>query len=118
MGDIRENEWAPPPVKSGTMEGQSIGAAGEHAERWSRSPRDIKTLHARFQGWLDSDLEEIPIVPPGTRLEQGATYIDLRDDTPEEFTATGGMKAGSENWYVPKGDVPYHTWNHLLGRPR
>ena len=115
---MRENDWVPPQVRDDTMEGQNIGPAGRHAERWSRTAKDIKALHARFNEWLDSDLDEITVVPEGERLEQGATYIDLRDDPPEEFVATGGLQAGADNWYVPKDDVPYQIWNRLLGRPR
>jgi hypothetical protein len=64
---------------------------------------------------LDDELKPIPIVPPGTRLEQGATYVDLQDPRLDEFTATGDMAAGPNNWYVPKSDVDYQLWNRLIG---
>jgi hypothetical protein len=118
MADVRERDRVPPQVGAGTMEGQNFGAAGDHPEKRARTAKDVKDLHARFRDWLDSDLEEIPVLPEGTRLEQDATYIDLREDQPEEFVATGGMEAGPGNCYVPKSEVPYQIWNRLLGRPR
>jgi len=118
MADVRENDRVPPQVGAGTMEGQNIGATGDHAERRSRTAKDVKALHDRFNDWLDSDLDEIPILPEGARLEQGATYIDLKDDRALEFVATGGMQAAADNWYVAKDNVPYQLWNRLLGRRR
>ena len=60
-------------------------------------------------------VKQIPILPRGSRLEQGATYTDLRDPEPREFTATGDMQAGPGNWYVPKSAVDYQLWNRLIG---
>ena len=51
----------------------------------------------------------------GTRLQQGATYLDLRNPHCEEFTALGGMVADSGHTYVPKDQVPYPLWNRLTG---
>jgi len=115
MADVRQRDRVPPQVGAGTMEGQNIGATGEHPEKSSRTARDVKHLHARFNDWLDSDLDEIPIVPTGARLEQGAVYMDLAADPPAEFTATGGMAAREGQCVVPKSDVPYQIWNRLLG---
>ena len=64
---------------------------------------------------LDDALKQIPILWPDARLEQGATYIDLRDPRRREFTATGDMSAGEDNWYVPKDAVDYELWNRLIG---
>jgi hypothetical protein len=36
-------------------------------------------------------------VPPGTRLAQGAVYVDLQDQMLREFTATGDTTAGTNN---------------------
>ncbi|HUP27694.1 MAG TPA: hypothetical protein VM409_04605 [Chloroflexia bacterium] len=38
----------------------------------------------------------------GSRLEQNATYIDLAELEPGEFTAKGDMVAGRKNRHVPK----------------
>ena len=40
-----------------------------------------------LRGVDDEDLEQVPLVPMGTRLQQGATYVDLNEPEPKEFTA-------------------------------
>ena len=76
---------------------------------------DVKEAHRRLDGFADDDLKQIPVIPQGTRLEQGATYIDLQAPQPKEFTATGNMEAGPANLYVPKTQVSYPLWNRLIG---
>jgi hypothetical protein len=97
------------------MAGQNIGAPGRHPEKQTRTVHDIRELHARFSDWSDADLKQIPVLPPGARLEQDATYVDLAAPRPIEFTATADMEAGSDQRYVPKSEVPYQLWNRLLG---
>ncbi len=53
--------------------------------------------------------------PRGRRLEQGATYVDLRDPARREFAATGEMQVPSDGLYVPRSEVDDRTWNRLLG---
>lgn len=97
------------------LEGENYGNQGPHPEKTARTAYDVKELHDRLNGMNDEDLKRIPVMPPGSRLEQGATYIDLKQRKPEEFTAEGNMTAGSDNWYVPKSAVPYWIWNQLIG---
>jgi hypothetical protein len=66
----------------------------------------------------DEELKQVPIVPEGTRLQQGATYIDLHQQPPQEFTARGDVIAQRGNAYVPKDQVPYETWNRLIGEEK
>lgn len=89
--------------------------AGEHSEWNAPSARDIKAVHRRLHDLPDSDLKNIPIVPAGRRLEQGATYVDLKRPDCREFTATGDMVAEPGHWYVPKHAVDYQLWNVLIG---
>jgi hypothetical protein len=97
--------------------GMNVDNIGPHPEKSPdvRTAYDIKTLHRRMNQFTDDELKGIPIMPPGSRLEQGATYIDLRDKEPSEFTARGHMEASSGNWFVPKTEVDYVTWNRLIG---
>ena len=96
--------------------GVNVGMEGPHPEKGNvDTAHDIKDLHRKLQGFEDDDLKAIPVLPSGARLEQGATYIDLREDEPEEFTARGDMEAGPGNWYVPKSEVDYQIWNRLIG---
>jgi hypothetical protein len=80
-----------------------------------RSAYDLKDVHRLLEGITDDGLKQIPVLAEGARLEQGATYIDLRDPQRREFKATGDMLAGRDHWYVPKDAVDYELWNRLIG---
>jgi hypothetical protein len=74
---------------------------------------DIKDLHNTLRDFPDNELRQIPVLPPGTRLEEGATYLDLRNPQQGEFTGMNNMTAGSGNWYVPKSQTDFELWNRL-----
>ena len=95
--------------------GQNIGVAGTHPEKEARTAYEIKELHRQLKEMSDADLKQIPVMPAGSRLEQGATYLDLNDPQRQEFTASGDMTAEADHYYVPKTEVPYQLWNRLLG---
>jgi hypothetical protein len=97
------------------MAGQNIGMENPHPEQDSRTAYDLKDAHRMLEGITDDGLKQIPVLPEGARLEQGATYIDLRDPHRRELTATGDMVATREHWYVPKDSVDYQLWNRLIG---
>ena len=97
------------------MAGQNMGLENPHPEQTARTAYDLKDAHRLLEGITDDGLKQIPVLTEGTRLEQGGTYIDLRDPHRREFTATGDMVAGRDNWYVPKDSVDYQLWNRLIG---
>ncbi len=97
------------------MEGQNVGPVSSDRERGDRTAFDVKPLHRVMRDWPDEELKRIPVLEEGTRLQQGATYLDLRDPERGEFTAMGDMAAGPRDAYVPKDEVPYPTWNRLRG---
>jgi len=76
---------------------------------------DVKPVHRRLEGLRDDELKQIPVLPEGTHLQEGSTYIDLAESLAQEFKATGGMVAGPSHWYVSKRDVPFELWNRLIG---
>jgi hypothetical protein len=90
---------------------------GQPEAQFSGAPTayEVKDIHRQFHGFSDDELKRIPIVPPGTRLAQGAVYVDLQDQMLREITATGDMTAGPNNRYVPKKEVDYQLWNRLIG---
>lgn len=98
-----------------TMAGQNIGSAGKHPEKHGRTAKGVKDVHAVLSDWSDDDLDQIPVVPDGARLEQDATYIDLSAPTRREFTATGDMSAERGQCLIAKKEVPYELWNRLRG---
>ena len=76
---------------------------------------NIGDLKRALPEFTKDELKQIPVLPPGTRLEQGATYIDLATPDRREFTATADIEAGPHNWFVPKSETDYQLWNRLIG---
>jgi hypothetical protein len=97
------------------MAGQNVGIRAGDRETGLRTAYDVKELHRSLSHLNDDALKQIPVLPEGERLQQGATYLDLRHPGQGELTALGDMVAGPENAYVPKDRVPYSVWNVLRG---
>ena len=96
--------------------GINWGLVGAHPEKENpRTAKDIKGLHHRLNEFHDDELERIAILPPGTRLEANAHYINLRELEPVEFKAQGHEEAGPDDWIAPKAEVDYQLWNRLIG---
>jgi hypothetical protein len=96
------------------MEGQNIGASSKRNESSTRTAADIDMLAGRLNGFTRDELSQIPIVPSGTKLKQGAVYLDMRIPSPVPFTATADITATEMNYYAPKADIPYELWNRLV----
>jgi hypothetical protein len=77
------------------------------------SADELKSMHTILADLTDDELKNITILPAGTRLEQGAKYIDLRHLEQGEFVATSNMVADGGNAYVPKKETDYLLWNRL-----
>jgi len=96
--------------------GINYGSVGPHPEKENpRTAYDVKEVHRLLSDYTDDQLKQIPILPPGTRLEQDATYLDLAAPEPAEFTATSGMSVAPDGLIVPKSEVDYQLWNRLRG---
>lgn len=95
--------------------GQNYGMRGEQNEMPLTPASDIKEVVDLLSGFTEGELNQVPVLPIGGRLEQGATYLDLADPERREFTAMGGMVAGPDHYYVPKDKVGYVLWNRLTG---
>jgi hypothetical protein len=95
--------------------GQNVGVANPHPEQGGRTAYDVKDAHRRLRDFRDDELQQIPVLAAGSRLEQGATYVDLHDLERGEFTAMGNQEAEHGTWYVPKSAVDYQLWNRLIG---
>src|SRR5687768_5607345 len=74
--------------------GQNYGAVGSERAKDAPTAYDLKDVHDMLSEFRDDELKGIPVLPTGSRLEQGATYIDLGDPRRSEFTARGDMEAG------------------------
>jgi hypothetical protein len=102
-------------LRAAPLSGGNWGLEGPHPEKDAPTAADIKEFHREFPEFTTDELRRIPVLPAGSRLEQGATYIDLRAADRQEFTATSDLVAADDNWYVPKSEVDYQLWNRLRG---
>jgi hypothetical protein len=100
------------------LAGQNIGRSAEAAISTDRTAWHLRKGGHDLRGMDDADLKQVPVLAAGERLQQGATYIDLQDERPEEFTARADMAALPGNAYVPKDRVPYEIWNRLIGEEK
>jgi len=86
--------------------GLNWGLAGPHPEQEDlRTAKDVKEVHALLREFSDDELDRIPILPPGARLEANATYINLREKPAREFTAEGKEDVAAGDYIVPKNQV-------------
>lgn len=84
-------------------------------EQHARSADDVKGVHRVLaEQFTDAELKEIPVLPPGECLVQGAKYFDLRQPERGEITAFGQMKATTDTWYVPKRSTDPRLWDRLI----
>jgi hypothetical protein len=100
------------------LAGQNIGRASDERTTPSWTAFHLRKRGYELRGLDDNDLKQVPVLPEGTRLQQGATYVNLADDDPHEFTATGNITAEPGDAYAPKDRVPYEVWNRLIGEPK
>jgi hypothetical protein len=105
-------------LNPGHLAGQNIGSASEAATQAERTAFHLRKAGLDFGGIDDAELKQIPVLTEGTRLQQGATYVDLSTQPRVEFTATGNMRAEPDRAYAPKDRVPYEVWNRLIGEEK
>lgn len=97
------------------MAGQNIGPVSDQGQRSGRTAYDVRSIHRALSDWPDDELKQIPVLPEGERLQQGGTYLNLREPRRGEIQATGDMRASSGDAFVTEDRVPYPTWNRLRG---
>jgi hypothetical protein len=100
------------------LAGQNIGSDALDAESPHLTAFHLRKRGHEFGGLDDNDLKQVPLLPEGTRLQQGATYVNLAEGSPQEFTATANVTAQPGDAYAPKDRVPYEVWNRLIGEPK
>lgn len=106
--DEYDRDLSPDPLA-----GQNLGPLSSEIPH--RTAYDVKAVHRCLRDFPDDELRAIPVLEEGTALQQGATYLNLRRSPLQEITASGGMRAGPDDTFIPKDEVPYSTWNKLRG---
>ena len=95
--------------------GQNDGMETTEEGRYDRTAYEIEELRHKLSDFSDDELQRIPVLKSGTRLKQGATYINLNDPKREEYTGVADMSVDETNFIVPKSEVGYQLWNRLIG---
>jgi hypothetical protein len=113
-GEQHPEQWRQD-LNPDAMAGQNVGAQGPHPEQGARTAYDLKDVHGRLAEMDDDVLRGVPVLPEGSRLEQGAVYFDLRNPDAGELKARGDLVAGPGQALVPKSAVDHYTWNWLIG---
>jgi len=62
------------------------------------------------------ELRLIPVLPAGTRLEDGATYLDLKTFGWKPFRARADQHVEPGQLIVPKAETNYDVWNRLIAK--
>jgi hypothetical protein len=100
------------------LAGQNIGQESDQHDAPEWTAFHLRKRGHDLRGLDDNDLKQVPLLREGTRLQQGATYVNLAEDEPREFKATGNITAEAGDAYAPKDRVPYEVWNRLIGEPK
>jgi hypothetical protein len=118
--DVRREELTNPvgPQSEDTSFAEQLapietGPGGGHAAESSPAVDD-KVLHDRLPELTSDELSRLQVLEPGTRLEQGGTYVDLNRLNAGPFKALGGREATERERYVAKRDTDYELWNRLV----
>jgi len=94
-----------------------VDVGGGHVDDSEPAVAD-KAVHNLLSGFSSDELGRLAILEPGTRLEQGGTYVNLNDLQAGPFKAIGGQEAGRQDRIVAKRDTDYELWNRLVGDDR
>ncbi len=90
---------------------------GGHVDESTSAAAD-KVLHKQLRALDNDELARLAVLEPGTRLDQGATYLDLNRLQDGPFKALGGHEAAATDRYIAKRDTEYELWNRLVGDDR
>ena len=113
-GEQHPEEWRKD-LNPEANKGRNWDEAGNDPEQNAPTAADFKFLRQQLQDFSEQELREINVLTEGTRLKQGATYIDLYDPQRAEFTADATMEVRPGHLVIPKSSTPYWLWNRLIG---
>ena len=73
-----------------------------------------KVLLDLFPDLTRDEVARFTVLPPGTELEQGAVYVDLRHPERGPFKALGGHVVGEGDLIIAKRETDYELWNRIV----
>lgn len=80
-----------------------------------RTLRDFPEIADCLEAFTDTDLDQIPVVPPGTSLKPGAVYLDLCRSDRAAYHALPGATAPETGCVISQDGVPEALWTRLIG---
>jgi hypothetical protein len=95
--------------------GMNHGMEGQHPEWEGQSGASVKELRTRLANLTNDELKQLTILPEGSRLKQGAKYLDLERLERGEVVATAGMSVKPGQRLIAKHDTDYLLWDRLSG---
>jgi hypothetical protein len=75
---------------------------------------EVEVVETRVVVLSDEEINALPVLKPGTKLEPGGVYVDLNDQRRVPFKALEGQEAGTGNRYVARRDIRQDLWNRLV----
>jgi hypothetical protein len=81
-----------------------------------RTAADVNNLYPRLSQLTRDQLRSIPLLDAGTRLQEGKTYLDVRQLDKGEFFAGVGQVVRPGDEIVAKHQVDYQMWDSLSGQ--
>jgi hypothetical protein len=114
--DAHPPEWRRD-LNPNAMAGQNVGVdEPQPARDPGNAAYDRKDISALLGDRFDADeLQRIRVLPPGTPLQQNASYIDLKNLDAGELRGRAGLIAQPDQWLVEKRETPRGIWNRLRG---
>jgi hypothetical protein len=89
-------------------------AVVETAETTEDVTVEVTVIETHVVTLTEEEINALPILKPGTKLEPGGVYIDLNHPHTAPFKALEGQVAGTGNRYVARRDVPHDVWNRVV----
>lgn len=84
-------------------------------ERGEKTAAGDPETRRQFPEMTKDEIDRIPVLRPGTSLDQGSVYLDLDDLEAGPFVAIGREIVSEDDRIVAKRDTDYETWNRLAG---
>jgi hypothetical protein len=75
------------------LAGQNIGPPADELASSRATAFHLRKRGRAVGGLDDEELKQVPLMPAGSRLQKGATYVNLADESYQEFTATAEITA-------------------------
>jgi hypothetical protein len=78
-----------------------------------RRASEVRMEHRVLQGFSDTDLAVMPLLPEGTVLARRGWYLDLHDPARADFMAEGDEVVDPGQHVIARSDVEPELWDEL-----